>query len=162
VLRREFDAGAAARSELTLTLTLTLTHSPKVAGAGCFGASLMLEPQRVADCAAGIAAGGHTEVTVKCRIGVDAEDSYDALCRFVSVVSERSPATHFVIHARKVCVCVCVCVCVQEGASASRRKPLSSLSSLAGDGAFTLHTPPASKRMQRALPTLESLTLPFP
>jgi hypothetical protein len=49
VLRREFDAGAAARSELTLTLTLTLTHSPKVAGAGCFGASLMLEPQRVAN-----------------------------------------------------------------------------------------------------------------
>ena len=41
-------------------------------------------------------------MTVKCRIGVDAADSYDALCNFVSVVSERSPATHFVIHARKV------------------------------------------------------------
>jgi tRNA-dihydrouridine synthase len=39
---------------------------------------------------------------VKCRIGVDAADSYDALCNFVSVVSERSPATHFVIHARTV------------------------------------------------------------
>eukprot|EP00959_Pyramimonas_sp_CCMP1952_P016767 355595-Pyramimonas_sp.AAC.1 len=40
-------------------------------------------------------------VTIKCRIGVDDLESYDALCKFVSTVSERSPATHFVIHARK-------------------------------------------------------------
>ncbi|KAK3257639.1 hypothetical protein CYMTET_33285 [Cymbomonas tetramitiformis] len=43
--------------------------SEKVAGAGCFGASLMLEPELVADCASAIAEGGNVEVTIKCRIG---------------------------------------------------------------------------------------------
>ena len=37
---------------------VTRPHSPKVAGAGCFGAALMMEPELVADCAAGIAQGG--------------------------------------------------------------------------------------------------------
>lgn len=64
-----------------------------MAGAGSFGAALMMEPELVAACASGIAAGGNGSipVTVKCRIGVDHHQSYDQLCNFVSV-----GATHFV------------------------------------------------------------------
>jgi hypothetical protein len=48
------------------------THSDRVAGAGCFGAALMLQPEVVAECMAamGEAAQG-TPVNVKCRLGVD-------------------------------------------------------------------------------------------
>ncbi|KAF5828495.1 hypothetical protein DUNSADRAFT_17556, partial [Dunaliella salina] len=62
----------------------------------------MLEPELVGDCmrAMGDAANG-TPVTVKCRLGVDQDDSYEALQRFVRVVSERSSVRHFIIHARK-------------------------------------------------------------
>ena len=135
--------------------------SDRVAGAGCFGASLMREPARVAEACramreavravetrgeAGAAmrevggwgggggggrkgkraeeeAGGPSppsdpspasppsdssyrppraiDVTVKCRLGVDDLDSYEALCEFVRVVSERGQVSHFVVHARK-------------------------------------------------------------
>lgn len=76
--------------------------SDRVAGSGCFGAAMMLEPKLVADCckAMGEAAPG-VEITVKCRIGVDDEDSYDLMHAFIRVVSENSPVTHFIIHARK-------------------------------------------------------------
>lgn len=80
--------------------------SDRVAGAGCFGASLMLEPQLVADCmaavAAGAAAGGASPRTsVKCRLGVDDADSYAQLAAFVQTVSEHGGVTDFIIHARK-------------------------------------------------------------
>ncbi|KAG1670301.1 hypothetical protein FOA52_003651 [Chlamydomonas sp. UWO 241] len=76
--------------------------SDRVAGAGCFGASMMLQPELVAACmkAIGDAAQG-TPVTVKCRLGVDEADSYDALKAFVATVSDGSPVTHFIVHARK-------------------------------------------------------------
>lgn len=41
-------------------------------------------------------------VTVKCRIGVDDNDSYEELCAFVGEVSRRGGVRHFIIHARKV------------------------------------------------------------
>ena len=76
--------------------------SDRVAGAGCFGASLMLRPETVAACCAAVhAAVDGTPVTVKCRIGVDNVDSYADLHRFVRIVSQTSPVSHFVIHARK-------------------------------------------------------------
>ena len=83
--------------------------SPKVAGKGAFGASLMLEKNLVAECVAAMAenAGG-APVTVKCRVGVDDVDSYDELCAFVETVSRRMPPCPsagdkplFAIHARK-------------------------------------------------------------
>ena len=43
--------------------------SDKVAGKGCFGASLMLEPRLVADCCAAMAAATDVPITVKCRLG---------------------------------------------------------------------------------------------
>lgn len=76
--------------------------SDRVAGAGCFGASLMLRPDTVAECCAAVSgAVDGTPVTVKCRIGVDDVDSYEALHRFIRTVSSQSPVKHFIIHARK-------------------------------------------------------------
>jgi tRNA-dihydrouridine synthase A len=77
--------------------------SPKVAGKGCFGAALMRTPETVAEATNRMAAvlPPTTRVTVKCRIGVDDDDSYDSLHRFVRIISERGPVSHFIVHARK-------------------------------------------------------------
>lgn len=75
--------------------------SSKVAGHGCFGARLMLDPEFVGDAISAIAANCDVPVSVKCRIGVDDHDSYEELCEFVDKVVSKSPARHFIIHARK-------------------------------------------------------------
>ncbi|XP_071721335.1 uncharacterized protein [Rutidosis leptorrhynchoides] len=75
--------------------------SPKVAGHGCFGVSLMLDPKFVAEAMCVIAANTDVPVSVKCRIGVDDRDSYNELCDFIYKVSSHSPTRHFVIHSRK-------------------------------------------------------------
>ncbi|CAL0326186.1 unnamed protein product [Lupinus luteus] len=75
--------------------------SPRVAGRGCFGARLMLDPKFVAEAVSVIAANTSAPVSVKCRIGVDDHDSYNELCDFVYKVSSQSPAKHFIIHSRK-------------------------------------------------------------
>jgi len=62
--------------------------SDRVAGAGCFGASLMKDPDAVAAATAAMRASSGLEVTVKCRLGVDGLDSYAALTSFVRTVSE--------------------------------------------------------------------------
>ncbi|KAL0397578.1 UNVERIFIED_CONTAM: tRNA-dihydrouridine(20/20a) synthase [Sesamum calycinum] len=53
--------------------------SPKVAGKGCFGVRLMLDPKFVADAMSVISANTDVPVSVKCRIGVDDHDSYNEL-----------------------------------------------------------------------------------
>ncbi|KAJ9558327.1 hypothetical protein OSB04_012941 [Centaurea solstitialis] len=75
--------------------------SPKVAGHGCFGVTLMLDPKFVAEAMCVIAANTDAPVSVKCRIGVDDHDSYEELCDFIYKVSSLSPTRHFVIHSRK-------------------------------------------------------------
>lgn len=77
--------------------------SERVSGRGCFGAALMREPERVADICTAMGEGseGRIPITVKCRIGVDDEDSYEQLAEFVRRVSCASPVRHFVVHARK-------------------------------------------------------------
>ena len=68
---------------------------------GCFGASLMRTPELVADCAAAmIAAAGPVPVTVKCRIGVDAQDPESVLPAFLATVAAAG-VRRFAIHARK-------------------------------------------------------------
>jgi tRNA-dihydrouridine synthase A len=65
-----------------------------------FGACLMREPKRVADCVAAMKAVVNVPVTVKCRIGVDDEEGYEFLARFVEpVVAAGCDA--FIVHARK-------------------------------------------------------------
>jgi tRNA-dihydrouridine synthase A len=68
--------------------------------AGNFGACLMKEPLRVADCIAAMKNAVRVPVTIKTRIGVDDHDSYDALHRFVTLTSQAGCNT-FIIHARK-------------------------------------------------------------
>jgi tRNA-dihydrouridine synthase A len=68
--------------------------------AGCFGAALMLEPERVAECVAAMSASVSVPVTVKTRLGVDEHDSYEFLCGFVRDVAEAGCDT-FIVHARK-------------------------------------------------------------
>jgi tRNA-dihydrouridine synthase A len=69
---------------------------------GRFGACLMAEPQVVADCVAAMRARvpGRVPVTVKCRIGIDDQDSEAALERFVATVAAAGCRT-FIVHARK-------------------------------------------------------------
>ena len=67
---------------------------------GCFGAVLMEQPGRVADCVAAMIAASPAEVTVKCRIGVDDQDPEAVLPDFLDQVS-RAGVRRFAIHARK-------------------------------------------------------------
>lgn len=68
--------------------------------AGRFGACLMAEPELVRDVVAGMQAKVHVPVTVKCRLGIDRDDSYEALESFVDTVAQ-SGCSHITVHARK-------------------------------------------------------------
>ncbi|RLK50509.1 tRNA-U16,U17-dihydrouridine synthase [Alkalispirillum mobile] len=68
--------------------------------AGAFGACLMAEPDRVADCVAAMRESCRLPVTVKHRIGVDDLDNYDFLAGFVERVAAAGCQT-FYVHARK-------------------------------------------------------------
>lgn len=67
---------------------------------GHFGACLMLSPQLVADGVAAMKAKVNIPVTVKCRIGVDDQDSYEALHHFIEL-NASAGCEVFIIHARK-------------------------------------------------------------
>ncbi len=68
--------------------------------AGCFGARLMLEPKRVAECVGAMRAAVDIPVTVKTRLGVDDHDSYEFVRDFVGEVAAAGCDT-FIVHARK-------------------------------------------------------------
>ncbi len=68
---------------------------------GTFGACLMAEPALVAQNVAAMIDAIAIPVTVKCRIGIDDQDSEAALTDFVGQVSEEGGCRRFVIHARK-------------------------------------------------------------
>lgn len=67
---------------------------------GRFGACLMAEPTLVANCVAAMQQAVNIPVTVKCRIGIDDQDDYADLYRFVDTVAARGCRV-FVVHARK-------------------------------------------------------------
>ncbi|MBS0366539.1 MAG: tRNA dihydrouridine(20/20a) synthase DusA [Proteobacteria bacterium] len=81
---------------------------------GAFGACLMLEPVRVADCVAAMCAAVHLPVTVKMRIGVVSargqavqaaiagfdDADFTALCQFTAQV-HAAGAQAVIVHARK-------------------------------------------------------------
>ncbi|MGB7414082.1 MAG: tRNA dihydrouridine(20/20a) synthase DusA [Thermosynechococcaceae cyanobacterium] len=67
---------------------------------GHFGACLMMQPERVADCVAAMAAVTTLPVTVKHRIGVDECDRYEDMANFVQIVATAG-CQRFTIHARK-------------------------------------------------------------
>ena len=66
---------------------------------GAFGACLMAEPQLVADCVKAMRDAVSIDVTVKHRIGIDDEQSYDFVRDFVGKVAEAG-CTTFIVHAR--------------------------------------------------------------
>ena len=65
-----------------------------------FGACLMAEPELVAACVRAMRAAAPVPVTVKSRIGIDREDSYEFLRRFVDAVAGAGCRT-VILHARK-------------------------------------------------------------
>lgn len=69
--------------------------------AGRFGACLMLEPALVADCVRAMQDAVQVPVTVKCRIGVDQQDSEADLDRFVETLLRRTRLQVLIVHARK-------------------------------------------------------------
>ncbi len=67
---------------------------------GTFGAVLMKQPELVADCVKAMQDATDVEVTVKCRLGVDDQDTHKVLPDFLEKVSAVG-ITRFTIHARK-------------------------------------------------------------
>lgn len=68
--------------------------------AGRFGACLMKEPSLVAECIAAMIAAVTIPVTVKCRLGVDEQEDYQAFVQFVDTVA-KTGCKDFIVHARK-------------------------------------------------------------
>ncbi len=68
---------------------------------GMFGACLMGEAELVAQCVTAMRDVVDIPVTVKTRIGIDEQDSYEFLKDFIHVVSEKGGCDNFTIHARK-------------------------------------------------------------
>lgn len=67
---------------------------------GNFGACLMLTPELVGECVKQMQDVVNIPVTVKHRIGIDNNDSYEELHRFMKIVSSYG-CKKFVVHARK-------------------------------------------------------------
>ncbi len=67
---------------------------------GRFGACLMKEPSLVADCYQAMQEAVSIPVTIKTRIGIDDEESYQFLTTFIETVAERG-CDQFILHARK-------------------------------------------------------------
>ncbi|RDI95658.1 tRNA dihydrouridine(20/20a) synthase DusA [Meiothermus sp. QL-1] len=73
--------------------------SERVQGGG-FGACLMLEPERVAECMAAMRRAVRIPVTAKHRLGVDEVEDYRYLARFVERLAKVGVQV-FIVHARK-------------------------------------------------------------
>ena len=67
---------------------------------GRFGACLMAEPELVADCVRAMRAATTVPVTVKCRIGIDEQDTEESLDRFADLMVAAG-AEALYVHARK-------------------------------------------------------------
>jgi len=67
---------------------------------GSFGACLMREAERVAECVAAMRAVVKIPVTVKTRIGIDHDDSWEFFQSFIKTV-EKAGCEVFIVHARK-------------------------------------------------------------
>ena len=67
---------------------------------GKFGACLMAEPKLVAECVDAMQQAASIPITVKTRIGIDEQDSYEFLTDFIDTVKAVGCDT-FIVHARK-------------------------------------------------------------
>ena len=99
---------AAARAGATLgydEINLNVGCPSERVRSGSFGACLMADPGLVADCLRAMieAVPSAVPVTVKCRIGIDAQDDYGFFQWFVRTVAA-SGVRVFIVHARKACL----------------------------------------------------------
>ncbi|MFT6835569.1 MAG: tRNA-dihydrouridine synthase A [Francisellaceae bacterium] len=67
---------------------------------GAFGLSMMNDPKLVASCVSAMKKNTKLPISIKCRIGVDDNDSYDALSSFIGQQVDAG-VDHVCIHARK-------------------------------------------------------------
>ncbi len=67
---------------------------------GSFGACLMLRPKLVAECVARMKGAVDVPVTVKCRIGIDAQDQYEFFAAFAGAVAAAG-VDALIVHARR-------------------------------------------------------------
>ncbi len=67
---------------------------------GRFGACLMKEPDTVAECVGAMVKAVDIPITVKCRIGIDEQDDFAFLDKFVGTIVDAG-CNSFIIHARK-------------------------------------------------------------
>jgi tRNA-dihydrouridine synthase A len=67
---------------------------------GRFGACLMAEPELVAECVRAMKASTDLPVTVKCRLGIDDQDTEQSLDRFADLMVAAG-VDHLYVHARK-------------------------------------------------------------
>lgn len=72
--------------------------SPRVA-ASHFGACLMAKPELVAECVRAMVQSAGLPITVKCRLGVAGNDSFERFLEFVNQVSQAG-CSCFIVHAR--------------------------------------------------------------
>ncbi len=68
---------------------------------GSFGACLMAEPKLVGECIKAMQDVVSIPVTVKSRIGIDDQDSYEQFEDFIGTVNQVSDCQTFIVHARK-------------------------------------------------------------
>lgn len=68
---------------------------------GRFGACLMADSDLVANCVKAMKSVTSLPITVKTRIGIDEQDSYEFLTDFIGTVTEKGGCDTFIIHARK-------------------------------------------------------------
>ncbi|KAM0688593.1 hypothetical protein COBT_000144 [Conglomerata obtusa] len=68
---------------------------------GCFGAVLMLSPSRVVDIINTVDTNCNVVLSVKCRIGVDENDSFEFFCDFVDAIVQNTKCRMFFVHCRK-------------------------------------------------------------
>lgn len=66
---------------------------------GAFGACLMATPALVRDGLRAMADGSTAAVTLKCRTGIDQQDSFDEFLHFIDVATD-SPCDTVIVHAR--------------------------------------------------------------
>jgi len=67
---------------------------------GAFGACLMANPERVAECVQAMHEVVNIPVTVKCRVGIDELDSDEYFLNFIDTVAQAG-CNVFLVHARK-------------------------------------------------------------
>ena len=80
-------------------INLNVGCPSKNARAGNFGAVLMKQPERVAECVAAIIAATEVPVSLKIRLGVD-DDGIEDFLRFIDV-NRKAGCVRFIVHARK-------------------------------------------------------------